>query len=53
MTFPSFDGFKPRSDSWIARSISLSAFGSNGCTVSNRGSGTLIVASCFSGVRWP
>ena len=53
MILPSFDGVSPRSDSWIARSIVLIELGSNGWIVSSRGSGTLIVASCFSGVSWP
>ena len=37
----------------IAFSIDFSELGSNGCTVSIRGSGTLIVASWFSGVGVP
>src|SRR4051794_40333691 len=53
ITLPSFDGVRPSSDSWIARSISLIELGSNGCTVSMRGSGTLIVASWLSGVFCP
>src|SRR3954469_16356105 len=52
-TLPSFDGVRPRSDSWIAFSIALIELGSNGWIVSIRGSGTLIVASCFSGVEVP
>jgi hypothetical protein len=38
MILPSFDGVRPRSDSWIVRSIDCSELGSNGCTVSRRGS---------------
>jgi hypothetical protein len=53
MILPSFDGVSPRSDCWIARSIELTELGSNGCTVSMRASGTLIVASCLSGVGVP
>ena len=53
MSLPSFDGCSPRSDSWIAFSIALIELGSNGWIVSMRGSGTLIVASCFSGVGVP
>ena len=37
----------------IAFSIAFSELGSNGWTVSIRGSGTLIVASWFSGVGVP
>ena len=37
----------------IAFSIAFSEPGSNGWIVSIRGSGTLIVASCFSGVGVP
>ena len=37
----------------IARSIDLIELGSNGWIVSRRGSGTLIVASCLTGVCWP
>ena len=50
MILPSFEGVRPRSDSWIERSISFSELGSNGWIVSIRGSGTLIVASCLTGV---
>ena len=53
MSLPSFDGVRPRSDSWIARSICLIDDGSNGWIVSIRGSGTLIVAMFFSGVGVP
>jgi hypothetical protein len=53
INLPSFDGVSPRSDSMIAFSICLIELGSNGCTVSILGSGTLIVASCFSGVFVP
>ena len=53
ISFPSFDGCRPRSDSWIAFSIALIEVGSNGWMVISRGSGTLIVASCLSGVCWP
>ena len=51
--FPSFEGVSPRSDSWIAFSIARIELGSNGWIVSIRGSGTPIVASCFSGVFVP
>ena len=50
---PSFEGVRPRSDSWIARSIALICDGSNGWIVSSRGSGTLIVAMFFSGEGVP
>jgi hypothetical protein len=53
MILPSFDGVSPRSDSMIAFSIAFIELGSNGWTVSMRGSGTLIVASWFSGVGVP
>src|SRR5437016_3050341 len=43
ISLPSLDGVRPRSDSWIAFSMPLIELGSNGCTVSMRGSGTLIV----------
>jgi hypothetical protein len=44
---------RPRSDSWIAFSICFIELGSKGCTVNMRASGTLIVASCLSGVGVP
>jgi hypothetical protein len=47
------EGVSPRSDSWIAFSIDFTELGSNGWIVSIRGSGTLMVASCFRGVAWP
>jgi hypothetical protein len=50
---PSFEGVRPRSDSWIAFSIVLIELGSKGWIVSIRGSGTLMVASCLSGVDVP
>ena len=53
ISLPSFDGVRPRSDSWTAFSIALIWLGSNGCTVIIRGSGTLIVAMFFSGVGVP
>ena len=53
MILPSFEGVSPRSDSWIVRSIDDKELGSNGCTVSSRGSGALIVANCLSGVFVP
>jgi hypothetical protein len=50
ISFPSLFGVNPRSDSWIARSMVETEFGSKGWMVSKRGSGALMVASCFSGV---
>src|SRR5581483_5773959 len=53
ISLPSFEGWRPRSDSMIVFSIVLICDGSKGWIVSMRGSGTLIVASCFSGIGWP
>ena len=48
ITLPSELGFKPRSEDWIAFSISLSVVASKGLIISERGSGTLIAASCIN-----
>src|SRR3954471_4846240 len=53
MILPSFDGVRPRSDSWIAFSIERIELGSNGCTVRMRDAGTPVVASCFNCVAVP
>ena len=53
ISWPSFDGVSPMSDSMIARSIDLIEFLSYGCTVSRRASAAWIVASCLSGVWAP
>ncbi len=53
MILPSFDGVRPRSDSWIARSIAFIEPGSNGCTVRSRASGAPIDARLFKGVGVP
>src|SRR3954469_2828199 len=50
---PSLLGVSPTSDSMIAFSMALIDDWSNGCTVMRRASGTLMVASCLSGVCAP
>ena len=53
MIEPSFWGLSPSSDDWIAFSISPMIDLSHGWTVSSRGSGAAMVATCFSGTFDP
>jgi hypothetical protein len=53
ISLPSFDGWRPRSDSWIAFSIAFTELGSNGWTFKSRGSGAEIVARLLSCVGVP
>jgi hypothetical protein len=50
---PSFWGFSPMSEVSMARSIALIVPGSNGVTVSSRGSGTLTFATLLKGILEP
>jgi len=52
ITGPSAEGISPRSDFWIARTISSDVDGSNGCMTIRRGSGADIPATCLMGC-WP
>ena len=52
-SLPSLDGVRPRSDSWMARSMFLIAPGSKGWTTRSRASGAEIDARLFSGVGVP
>mmetsp|Transcript_26547 Transcript_26547/g.68414 ORF Transcript_26547/g.68414 Transcript_26547/m.68414 type:complete len:297 (+) Transcript_26547:474-1364(+) len=50
---PSFMGLMPKSDSLMARSMSLMALGSKGVIASVVLSGTVMLATCFKGVMAP